>query len=206
MTLEEALARIKELEVEQGKLQQQIKNQNSYITKLEAQAKATPNPAGGTSNGLDPVTQKYLEKNMMKDTIAEAKANILTQVDPSIYAAIEPDLLEWLKVNMQIQNCTVAFVEDAFNLISGRCYRDKNHKVHEVLGKDKNPQTVTPNPAPQVTPTTSINVLNNQPPVITNKDGFPSNPPQPQANKTKKDIFSDFSKRIASGGGVNPFQ
>lgn len=205
MTLEEAQAKIKELEVEIGKLQGQVKNQNSYITKLEAQVKGAPNNPGGNSNGLDSVTQRYLEKNMMRDTIEEAKQNIVKQVGIDVYNAIEPDLSEWLKANMKIQNCTVEFVEDSFNLIYGRCFRNKDHKVHEALGKGTTPQVATPTSTPQ-TPVTPTNpTVLNQPPVITSKDGFPSTPPQPQGNKTKKEIFSDFGKKLAAGGN-NPFQ
>lgn len=205
MTLEEAKAKIAELEAENAKLQAQVKNQNSYITKLEAQAKVAPNTTGGSSSSLDPVTQKYLEKNMIKDTIAEARENIVKQVGLEIYNAIEPDLNEWLKANMKIQNCTVEFVEDSFNLIYGRCFRNKEHKIHEVIGKDSNPQPVTPTPTPQ-TPVTPTNpTVLNQPPVINNRDGFPSTPPTPQATKTKKDIFSDFGRKLAAGGN-NPFQ
>lgn len=205
MTLEEAKAKIAELEAEVNKLQGQVKNQNSYITKLEAQAKGAPNNPGGNSNGLDSVTQRYLEKNMMRDTIEEAKQNIVKQVGSEVYNAIEPDLNEWLKANMKIQNCTVEFVEDSFNLIYGRCFRNKDHKVHEALGKGSTPQVATPTPTPQ-TPVTPTNpAVLNQPPVINSKDGFPSTPPQPQANKSKKDIFSDFSKKLATGGN-NPFQ
>ncbi len=205
MTLEEAQAKIAELEAENSKLQAQVKNQNSYITKLEAQTKGAPNNPGGNSNNLDPVTQKYLEKNMIKDTIAEAKENIVKQVGIEIYNAIEPDLTTWLKANMKIQNCTVEFVEDSFNLIYGRCFRNKEHKIHEVIGKGSNPQVVTPTQPPQ-TPVTPTNpTVLNQPPVINSKDGFPSTPPQPQTTKSKKDIFSDFSRRIAAGGS-NPFQ
>lgn len=205
MTLEEAKIKIAELEAENSKLQAQVKNQNSYITKLEAQTKSAPNNPGGNSNNLDPVTQAYLEKNMIKDTIAEAKENIVKQVGIEIYNAIEPDLNTWLKANMKIQNCTVEFVEDSFNLIYGRCFRNKEHKIHEVIGKGSNPQVVTPTSTPQ-TPVTPTNpTVLNQPPVINNKDGFPSTPPQPQETKTKKDIFSDFGRKLAAGGN-NPFQ
>lgn len=205
MTLEEAQAKIKELEVEINKLQGQVKNQNSYITKLEAQVKGAPNNPGGNSNGLDSVTQRYLEKNMMRDTIEEAKQNIIKQVGNEVYNAVEPDLNEWLKANMKIQNCTVEFVEDSFNLIYGRCFRNKDHKVHEALGKGTTPQVATPTTTPQTNVQATNPTVLNQPPVINNKDGFPSTPPTPQGNKSKKDIFSDFSRKLASGGN-NPFQ
>lgn len=200
MTLEEALAKITTLEVEVTKLSDQVKNQNSYITKLEGQVKQPSTPQGVTGNSLDPITKKYLEKNMMRDTIAEARANIISQVGDDIYNAIEPDLKSWLDKNMTIQTCTTAFVEDSFNLIYGRCFRNKEHKIHQVLGKGSTPQATPVQPAEQISP----NVLINTPPVITNKDGTISAVPNQQGQKTKRDIFSDLTRKVS--GAVNPFQ
>lgn len=199
MTLEEALAKVAQLESEAQELKNQIKNQNSYITKLEAKAASTQQQTAGPKD-LDPITKRYLEKNMMKDTINEAKEHIVSQVGIDIYNAVEPDLKVWLDANMKIESCTVEFVEDSFNLIYGRCFRNKEHNLHKVLGKG----TTTPVTTPITQQVTNPNVIINTPPVITSKDGTPSAMPNITQAKTKKDIFSDFSKKVIGTG--NPFQ
>lgn len=203
MTLEQALAKITELETEITKLKSQISNQNSYITKLEKGEIAGKGLAAQPTQtgGLDPATKRYLEKTMIKDTIAEARQNIVSQVGEEVYKAVEPDFKAWLDKNLKITNCTTEFVEDAFNLVYGRCLRNKEHAVHKALGKDT-PPVVTPNPT-QVTPNPQVL---NTPPVITPRDGaLPTNlPPVNSQPKSKKDIFAEFSNKIRGGG--NPFQ
>ena len=47
---------------------------------------------------------------MIKDTIAEARQNIVSQVGEEVYKAVEPDFKAWLDKNLKITNCTTEFV------------------------------------------------------------------------------------------------
>ena len=88
MTLEEAQAQLAAMTKERDdaladnkQLKENISRQNSYITKLEnknstniesAQKSTTPT----VDARFDPAVQAYLEKNMKRDAIEEAKATI----------------------------------------------------------------------------------------------------------------------------------
>ena len=200
MTLEEALAKVTDAEAK-AMLQKVINDQNKYIGQLEAQAKSNTN----NSTKPDDVTMKYLEKNMRRDVIAEAVAEIKKDVSEEVYKAVEPDFMEFLDKTMKKENTTVAFCTDAFSLVYGKCLRKKDHPVNQI-GKDANPQVVTPNP--QGTNGQSVatvnSILQNQAPVITDKDqssgsatGLPNTGVQV---KNTRDAFSSLKNRFANTG------
>ena len=202
MTLEEALAKVTDAEVK-AMLQKVINDQNKYIGQLETQLKAGGNNA---SSKPDDVTMRYLEKNMRRDVIAEAVAEIKKDVSEEVYKAVEPDFLDFLDKTMKKENTTVAFCTDAFSLIYGKCLRKKDHPVNQI-GKDTNPQVVTPTTAgtngQSVAQVNSI--LQNQPPVITDKDqasgsvqGLPNTGTQV---KNTREAFSSLKNRFANNGG-----
>lgn len=202
MTLEEALAKVADAEAK-AMLQKVINDQNKYIGQLETQLKAGSN---NTSTKPDDVTMRYLEKNMRRDVIAEAVAEIKKDVSEEVYKAVEPDFLEFLEKNMKKENTTVGFCTDAFSLVYGKCLRKKDHPVNQI-GKDTNPQVVTPATAgtngQAVAQVNSI--LQNQPPVITDKDqasgsvtGLPNTGVQV---KNTRDAFSSLKNRFANNGG-----
>lgn len=202
MTLEEALAKVTDAEVK-AMLQKVINDQNKYIGQLETQLKAGSNNASAKP---DDVTMRYLEKNMRRDVIAEAVAEIKKDVSEEVYKAVEPDFLDFLDKTMKKENTTVTFCTDAFSLIYGKCLRKKDHPVNQI-GKDTNPQVVTPTTAgtngQSVAQVNSI--LQNQPPVITDKDqasgsvtGLPNTGVQV---KNTRDAFSSLKNRFANNGG-----
>src|SRR5699024_9664596 len=105
------------------KLNENISRQNSYITKLEAKANSNDsvqksNPTLDTR--FDPTVQAYLEKNMKRDAIEEAKAVIKQEITPEMYNAVDPDFMAFLDKNLKKENCTTAYIVDAFSLVMGR--------------------------------------------------------------------------------------
>lgn len=205
MTLEEALAKVTDPEAK-AMLQKVINDQNKYIGQLETQLKSNPN----NPTKPDDVTMRYLEKNMRRDVIAEAVAEIKKDVTEEVYKAVEPDFLDFLDKNMKKENTTVNFCTDAFSLVYGKCLRKKDHPVNQI-GKDTNPQVVTPStPGTNGQAVANVNsILQNQPPVITDKDqasgsatGLPNTGTQV---KNTRDAFSSLKSRFANNGG-NKFQ
>lgn len=205
MTLEEALTKVTDPEAK-AMLQKVINDQNKYIGQLESQVKAGNNP----TTKADDVTLRYLEKNMRKDVIAEAVEVIKQDVSEEVYKAVEPDFLAFLDKNMKKENTTVEFCADAFSLVYGKCLRKKDHAVNQI-GKDTNPQVVTP-----TTPNTNgqavaaVNsILQNQAPGITDRDttsgpavGLPN---QGNPVKNTRDAFASLKNRFANNG-ANKFQ
>lgn len=198
MTLEEALSKVTDPEAK-ATLQKIITDQNKYVGQLEAQLKAKP----GTTS--DDVTQRYLEKNMRRDVIAEAVEEIKKDVSEETYKAVEPDFIAFLDKNMKKENTTVAFCTDAFSLVYGQCLRKKDHPVHQV-GKGSNPQTATPQtPGTNGSVVQNVNsVIQKQPPVISDRDetsgsatGLPNTGVQV---KNTRDAFSSLKNRFANNG------
>ena len=205
MTLEEVLGRVTNPE-DKAFLDKMIKDQNSYITKLEAQLKA-PKQQDNQPNSMDKVAFQYLEQKMKEDVIGTAEKTILESIDAKMYEAVKPDWLEFLKANMDTAHTTVDYAIDAFNLVLGRCLRIKDHAVNNI-GKG-----TTPNPTPivQQAGTNAEGVqkvqalVHGTPPTITDKDiviqpGMPG--PKPEPVKNTKSAFDSFKSKL---GGRNPF-
>lgn len=204
MNLDEALGKITDPEVKEF-FSKIVKDQNGYISKLEAQLKEL-SKAGPAATGTDDVTMRYLEKNMRKDVIAEAKAKILDSIPKEIFDVVEKDWLAFLEKGMDKAHTTEEFAVDAFNLVYGRCFADKNHPLHR-LGKGPSNPGATPTPPQAGTNGAAIagvqNILSPQPPVMTGKDtpaasGLPETATAP---KNTKDAFTRFRERIAQSGG-----
>ena len=202
MTLEEALAKVTDADAK-AMLQKVINDQNKYIGQLETQLKSGNN----NTTKPDDVTMRYLEKNMRRDVIAEAVTEIKKDVSEEVYKAVEPDFLEFLDKNMKKENTTVGFCTDAFSLIYGKCLRKKDHPVNQI-GKGTTPQVTTPNTTPNTNGqsiATVNSIIQNQPPVITDKDqasgsvqGLPNTSTQV---KNTRDAFSSLKSRFANNGG-----
>ena len=207
MNLEQALERIKVLEGENEKLAKQVKDQNSYITKLETESKTK----GGESLQQDPTVTAYLKRKMREDVTAAAVTKIL-QVVPSkeVFEAMKPDLEAFLEKNMKESNTTEAYIIDAFNLVWGRAMTNKDHPVHSV-GKAQTPSG-TPNEQTPVNPagknTDQIakvqrTLQSNSPSPINDNDGGGGAVPntgQPPV-KTTKDAISNLRARFQQHGG-----
>lgn len=129
MTLEELQKKLDQQQAENEKLAKQVKDQNAYITRLEADKSK-----GGTT-GVDPTVQNYLKKKMREDALNESKAEIVSVVGADVYAAIEPDLIPFLDKHMTETHTNKAYIIDAFNLLLGRAYGNKDHAIHKI-GKD----------------------------------------------------------------------
>jgi hypothetical protein len=217
MTLEEAQAKLAAMTKERDdalaetkQLKENISRQNSYITKLENSRATNSEPAPKTATAetkFDPTIQAYLEKNMRRDVLEEAKAQLLKEVTEAEYKAVEEDFLAFLEKNMKNSNCTVAYIVDAFSLVMGRALRNKEHAINK-LGKGTQTPETTPT---QITPTTNSNsvqsvqttILNNTPPVMTGKDtsasvGAPNTGVQ---HNNTRDAFKSLKQRFANLGG-----
>ena len=219
MTLEEAQAQLEAMTKERDEaladnkqLKENISRQNSYITKLEsktnsnniesAQKSTTPT----VDTRFDPAVQAYLEKNMKRDAIEEAKAMIKTEITEEMYKAVEPDFMAFLDKNLKKENCTTAYIVDAFSLVMGRALRNKEHPINKI-GKGMATPPATPTQTTNSSQVQSVQntILNNTtPPVMTNKDvgaasGMPSG--NGAQHQTTKDAFKSLKERFANMGG-----
>lgn len=219
MTLEEAQAQLEAMTKERDEaladnkqLKENISRQNSYITKLEsktnsnnvesAQKSITPT----VDTRFDPAVQAYLEKNMKRDAIEEAKAMIKTEITEEMYKAVEPDFMAFLDKNLKKENCTTAYIVDAFSLVMGRALRNKEHPINKI-GKGMATPPATPTQTTNSSQVQSVQntILNNTtPPIMTNKDvGASSGMPSGNGvqHQTTKDAFKSLKERFANMGG-----
>lgn len=218
MTLEEAQAQLAAMTKERDEaladnkqLKENISRQNSYITKLENKnsnniesAQKSTNPTVDTR--FDPAVQAYLEKNMKRDAIEEAKVTIKSEITDEMYKAVEPDFIAFLEKNLKKENCTPAYIVDAFSLVMGRALRNKEHPINKI-GKGTTTPSATPtqttnSPNVQAVQNTILN--NTTPPVMSNKDvGAASGMPTGNGaqHQTTKDAFKSLKNRFASMGG-----
>lgn len=114
-----------------AKLEENVRNQNSYITKLEADRKA------GTQDKepLDPATKAYLQKKMREDTIAGTLQKLAPQFPVGVIGAVREDLDLFLNNTMKPENTTEAYVREAFYLCYGKAMANKEHAVHQILAQ-----------------------------------------------------------------------
>lgn len=217
MTLEEAQAKLAAMTKERDdalaeskQLKENISRQNSYITKLESSRANNSEPAqktATTSSNLEPSIQAYLEKTMKRDALEEAKAQLLKEVTEEEYKTVEPDFLEFLDKNLKNTNCTVAYITDAFSLVMGRALRNKEHAINK-LGKGATTPGTTPTEQPHTTNAQDVKsvqttILNNTPPVMTNKDNSASigAPNTGTQHNNTRDAFKSLKQRFANLGG-----
>lgn len=219
MTLEEAQAQLEAMTKERDEaladnkqLKENISRQNSYITKLENKTNSTNiEPAQKSTTPtvdtrFDPAVQAYLEKNMKRDAIEEAKAMIKTEITEEMYKAVEPDFMAFLDKNLRKENCTAAYIVDAFSLVMGRALRNKEHPINKI-GKGMATPPATPTQTTNSSQVQSVQntILNNTtPPVMTNKDvGAASGMPSGNGvqHQTTKDAFKSLKERFANIGG-----
>ena len=202
MTLEEALGGVTNPE-QKAFIEKMIKDQNSYITKLETQLKSTAQTSAQTA---DDITLKYLEKNMRRDVIAEATNEILKSVPKEVFDAVKPDFDSFLEANLTKERCTVEWVTDGFSLVLGRCMRNKDHAVNKI-GKTNSPNGTPTQPIAAGTNGQSVDAVNNilkeTAPTISQNDrtysaGMP-NVEKPQVKNTK-DAFASLRERFSAKG------
>ena len=202
MNLDEALGKITDPETK-AFFEKMVRDQNGYITKLEAQLKEQSKTAPA-ANGTDDVTMRYLEKNMRKDVIADAKAQILSNIPAEIFAAVEGDWLKFLEGSMDKAHTTEEFAVDAFNLVYGRCLAKKDHPVHNVGKSSTNPgETPAAQPGTNGAAIADIQRIVSQPPVMSGKDASAASgaPETGQQPKNTRDAFARFRERLGQAGG-----
>lgn len=196
MTLEELTKQVEDLKKELTTERKKVSDQNSYITKLEQQAKQTTPTATSNVNSADPTIQAYIEKKMREDILGQAVTQIKQEFTEAEYKAIEPDFMNFLDKNMKKENVRLEYILDAFALIMGRALRNKEHEIHKV-------KTVTPGG------TTTEQNLNKvvqsvipQPPVMTGKDGGGTPPPSTEQKiGSTKDAFTALKQKMGTIGG-----
>ena len=220
MTLEELQAaleaekqRSEALLKEKEQLEQNVKNQNSYITKLEQNVKKPEQQIGGPTI-TDKRLSEYLARNMKRDAIDEAFAVINQNVAPEIVECLKPEVLAMIDKTMTIDRTQPSYVIDAFNIIYGSAMTNKNHKIHQI-GKAPEPKPATapaqPGPAQQVAqPVAAQPAINEQlkafmgtTPTMTPSDKSavqapPNTSPTPIANT--RDAMSRFKDAIKNAG------
>lgn len=219
MTLEEAQAQLAAMTKERDEaladnkqLKENISRQNSYITKLENKTNSTNIESAQKSTSptvdtrFDPAVQAYLEKNMKRDAIEEAKIIIKSEITEEMFKAVEPDFNAFLEKNLKKENCTSAYIVDAFSLVMGRALRNKEHPINKI-GKGTATPPATPIPTTNSSQVQSVQntILNNTtPPVMTNKDvGAASGMPAGNGvqHQTTRDAFKSLKDRFANMGG-----
>lgn len=217
MTLEEAQAQLAAMTKERDEaladnkqLKENISRQNSYITKLENKnsnnVESAPKSTTPTvDTRFDPAVQAYLEKNMKRDAIEEAKGIIKSEITEEMYKAVEPDFMAFLEKNLKKENCTSAYIVDAFSLVMGRALRNKEHPINKI-GKGTDTPPATPTPTTNSSNVQSVqNTILNTPPVMSNRDvGAASGMPAGNGaqHQNTKDAFKALKNRFANMGGT----
>lgn len=194
------------MKAENEQLKKNQAEQNSYITKLEAQRNQQPQAkpaANPQTQGIDSVYASFIEDQMRKTRLEEAVTHIKAHISAEEYAAIEEDFIAFLNANMTAKNCTKDFIIDAFNLVYGRAKLLPDHKLNKV-GKGSTTPTPTPN-TNAATVAAVQSVIASQPPVMTGKDqsaasGTPQ-PVPPEGVKSTKDAFANLRNTFMGGGG-----
>ena len=208
MTLEELQEALNEERAKNAQLEQNIKNQNSYITKLESQrGVAATLQTGGTPAAaqLDPTLQKYLEDQMRNDILAKGITQIKSEVSAEEYAAVEPDFLEFINRNMNKANTSIDYVLDAFSLVYGRVKRDKNHAINKIGAKGTTPSATAPvkDAGTNQGAIDAVNqTISNKPPMMTGNDANAASgaPDTSTSIKNTKDAFGSLREKFGQLG------
>lgn len=208
MTLEEMQEALNEERAKNARLEQNIKNQNSYITKLENQRGGAATPQTGNTPAtaqLDPTLQKYLEDQMRNDITSKGITQIKSEVPAEEYAAIESDFLAFLNRNMDKNNTSVDYVLDAFSLIYGRAKRNKNHAINQLGAKGTTPSTTAPikDAGTNQEAIDAVNkTISNKPPMMTGNDANAASGAPDTGNgiKNTKDAFGSLREKFGQIG------
>jgi len=194
MTEQEMLDKIKKLEEERKKLEENIRNQNSYITKLEGKTKEV-----STSTETPDFVKTFVQKTVKRETINEAMEEISKSVDQNVIDILKPELNKFLEDTMTGANTTnVQYVIDAFSLIWGRALRKKDHPIHSIGKAEEPKQEQKPN-----VPLSEINkIIKSTPQGMSNADSSAGKilPNESSRIKNTRDAFSSFKSRLGSIG------
>ena len=198
MTVEEQLAKAQE---DIKNLTKQVKDQNSYITKLEGENKTLKNaPAPTKPKVSNPAYDAYQKKKWRTDVINDAFISLRSRYGVGKAEAMRSEVNAYCEKHMQETNTTEIYVISVFEMLFGRAMGNPNHEIHKLA-----PQ---PNPVPKVEPkdepaTPQPNPLHETltPHVMSPNDqpAVPGNvpPAQPKEYKSVKDSFAALKNRIA---------
>jgi hypothetical protein len=198
MTLEEMQAEIERLTQENQKLTENQKNQNSYITKLEAAAKQEPTKVQVPV--MDKQLTEYLQRNMRRDAMEEGMKVISQSVPKEIVDCLKPELDEFVQANMTIDKTKPSYIVDAFQLLYGKAMTNSAHKIHTIGQAGKETPPAAPPPAPQEV--LADKLRQTIPPGMTPDDkNAGQTPPASQAKiANTRDAMSAFKQKIQTAG------
>jgi hypothetical protein len=202
-TQDELEKMLKDLQEQVGTFKKQVSDQNSYITRLEAQAKtvtATPQQPSGIPS--DQIVQKYLKEKMREDTLVKAKKVIIEETSTEVFNIMEKDFLEFLNKNMKDADVKVEYMVDAFSLIMGRALRIKDHPIQKLLGKSETPKA-TPVQTNEQAVQSVQGTIKQQPPVLSPRDSIaPTATPDGSIGvKNTKDAYKALKEKLNGFGG-----
>ena len=204
MKLDEALNKIADVEVREF-LTKIINDQNTYVTKLEAQLKGMSNQE--PTDGLNDYTRKFIVDSMREKVIAAAEKQILAKIPAEIYNAVKPEYIKFLNERMDEAHMTVEFAVDAFSLTLGRYQTAGNSLVTPGKANPQGtpvPQQTNPAPAQQPVIPNAQQILNMQPPVMTNRDPSVTSGmvlPETKPIQNTRDAMQRFKNRMKANGG-----
>jgi parvulin-like peptidyl-prolyl isomerase len=130
ITIEEANRKIATLE-------ENVKKQNQYITKLEQQNKELDGAIQEASHQMDHVDIRgYVLESRAKDFRKEADINIKRLYGEKVYEAMLPDWEEWLSEYLDVEKASTPFFEQSFQMAYGKALGNPEHAVHRKEGEE----------------------------------------------------------------------
>lgn len=193
MTLEERLE----------KLEKQIKDQNSYITKLEGENKELKEKPQSRGTDIDPkeyefIKQKTLRREMLEDK-ESAKKELVSEYGDEVFKLLEAKYDEFSKTQITPETSSVQFFKSTFELVFAREMKKKDGELYKFYNKEEEPK-----PTPQTNDDEGN--VNENPPTLTENDPSSSDPNFSERPKVKdlSDSFSALRKTLA--GESNPYE
>jgi parvulin-like peptidyl-prolyl isomerase len=130
ITIEEANRKIATLE-------ENVKKQNQYITKLEQQNKELDGAIQEASHQMDHVDIRgYVLQSRAKDFRKEAEINIKRLYGEKVYEAMVPDWEAWLSEYLDVEKASTPFFEQSFQMAYGKALGIPEHAVHRKEGEE----------------------------------------------------------------------
>jgi hypothetical protein len=125
-------------------LEENIKKQNQYITKLEQQNKDLQGAIQEASQQMDHVDIRgYVLESRARDFRREAESNIKRLYGEKVFENILSDWEAWLSEYLDVEKASVPFFEQSFQMAYGKALGNPEHPVH----KPAQDSATTPNPA-----------------------------------------------------------
>ena len=219
MTEEQLKAKIDELEGQIkakdstiSSLESQRSNQNAYITKLEQKNQTLETninnvkAAANNTKDFPPEMLEYFQKKRREDYTEQAYNELRITVGEEIFNLLKPEVDTFLKAYMTDSNVSVKYITDAFHLLLGKAYADKNHAINK---RNQAPVTLVTPAQPIVDNKALANqVAAMQNRGMTNEDQPMNTPPVVEAPKVAntKEAMSSFKARLLNGFDSTKFE